>query len=184
MRVAKHLAIMFLFVGFLISCVTSDGVSMFEMPNFYLKPPSNRFRIYGVGEAKMSTAAMSRTVAIARARDDVARQVRISVRNAITDYAQESGEERDATTVRFAEAVSRQTADVALTMVKTEKLVPTRNGTFYALVSYPVKNMMADAKVVFERNRAAAFAEFRADQALDRLTGELRSNPTEPGVDR
>ena len=177
MRVVKHLAVILLFVGFLISCVTF-------VPNFYLKPPSSRFRIYGVGEAKMETAAMSRSVALSRARDDVARQVRISVRNAITDYAQESGEERNARTVRFAEMVSRQTAEAVLSMVKTEKLVPTRSGTFYALVSYPVRNMKGDAEIVFTRNRATAFAEFKPDQALAMLIDELRNNPQKPGVDR
>ena len=61
------------------------------LPEWYLNPPIAEDAIYGVGSAKMSSLDMSRTMAISRARDDVARQMEVLVKSAILDYAQEAG---------------------------------------------------------------------------------------------
>ena len=180
MRVMRLVVICIVFPGFLVSCVTPGGVSALELPGFYLNPPSSPFKLYGVGEAKMATDAMSRTVAITRARDDIARQVGVSVKNAITDYAVEAGEADNTKTVGFAEVVSQQTANVSLSMVKTEKIAFASNGTFYALVSYPVRNIVKDAEMVMDTNKQEAFPEFSLDRAMSTLKNELRINPPRP----
>jgi hypothetical protein len=152
------------------SCATSGRI-----PGFYLAPPKSKDAFYGVGTAKMSSLDLSRTTALARARDDVARQVQVSVKNALTDYAQQAGEGDNQQTVQFVETVSRQIVEVTLTGCRTERVEVSDDGAVYALVSYPVENLMEAARARFSRNEAAAFAEFKADEALRMLNDEVRS---------
>ena len=53
-----------------------------------------------------------------------------------------------------------------------------KDGTIYALVEYRLSNFREDASEVFKRNEEAAFSEFKAAQALDKLNYELSNNPT------
>ncbi len=163
------------------SCATtSPKVDKSQIPRFYLNPPTSKESLYGVGEAKMSSLDLSRTTALARARDDVARQVQVSVKNALTDYAQEAGEGGNQQTLQFVETVSRQMVDVTLSGCRTDKVEATDDGTVYALVSYGIQNVMDAAKTQFSRNEAAAFAEFKADEAVRRLNDEIQKNPPRP----
>jgi LPP20 lipoprotein len=156
------------------SCASSRGIDKSEIPGFYLAPPVARDTLYGVGQAKASTLDLSRTTAIARARDDVARQVQVSVKNALTDYAQQAGEGDNQQTLNFVETVSRQIVDVTLSGCHPEKIEVADSGTVYALVSYPVANLLDAARTQFRRNEASAFAEFKADEAVDRLDQEIQ----------
>ena len=151
--------------------------AMADVPSFFLMPPTAEDAFYGVGVAKMSSLDMSRTMALARARDDLARQVDLQVKNAITDYAQEAGVD-DTQTLRFIETVSRQIADTKLQGARPKEMYAAGDGTIYALVEYRMDNFTADASEVFQRNEEAAFSEFKAAQALERLEFELRQNPT------
>lgn len=166
----------------IVSCATGPGVNKREIPSFYLNPPTSKDYIYGVGEAHLSTLSLSRTTALSRARDDVARQVQVAVRNAITDYAQQAGEGDNQQTIQFVETVSRQIVNVTLSGVRTEKIEPASDGTVYALVSYPVANLQEVASREFSRNEATAFAEFKANEALKRLDAELEDNPPKAGA--
>jgi len=166
----------------LVSCASTPNVNKKEIPAFYLNPPRAADTIYGVGEAKMSTLTLSRTTALSRARDDVARQVQVAVKNAITDYAQQAGEGKNQQAIQFVETISRQVADVTLSGVRTEKIDAGSDGTVYALVSYPTANLMQAAQIEFQRNDAAAFSEFKADQALKQLDSELKNNPPKAGA--
>ncbi len=53
-----------------------------------------------------------------------------------------------------------------------------KDGTIYALVEYKISNFREDAAEVFKRNEEAAFSEFKAAQALEKLNFELKNNPT------
>ena len=150
---------------------------MADVPQFFLMPPTAEDAFYGVGVAKMSSLDMSRTMAISRARDDIARQVSLQVKNAITDYAQEAGVD-STQSVKFVETVSRQIADTKLQGAKPKEMYAAKDMTIYALVEYRIDNFKADAADVFKRNEEAAFSEFKAAQALDFLNSELSSNPT------
>jgi hypothetical protein len=162
------------------SCTSSPGFSREDIPDFYLSPPMSKDFIYGVGEARMSTLSLSRTAALSRARDDIARQVQVLVKSAVSDYAQQAGEGSNQQALQFVETVSRQIASVTLSGTRTERMEPSRDGTVYALVSYPLSNMRDAARTEFTRNEGAAFAEFKADEALDRLDQEIRRNPPRP----
>lgn len=180
MKSYKVTLLVVLVVVAVVGCA-SRGVDTSQIPDFYLNPPVAEDAIYGVGDAKMSTLSMSRTMAFSRARDDVARQVEVAVKNAITDYAQEAGEGENTQAVQFAETVSRQIVDVTLRGVKQVQTSVARDGTVYALVEYPMSALLEEAEAAFERNQAAAFAEFKAAQALEQLNYELENNPPRAG---
>ena len=181
MRSIKVTLIITLAVMAVVGCASSGRVNLDDIPDFYLNPPVAEDAIYGVGDAKMSTLSMSRTMAFSRARDDVARQVEVAVKNAITDYAQEAGEGDNKQAIQFAETVSRQIVDVTLRGVKQSQTSVTKDGRVYALVEYPMSSLLAEAEATFERNQAAAFAEFKAQQALEKLNYELQTNPPRAG---
>ena len=175
------------FIGLLIvagllmfGCATG-GVDTSDIPDFYLNPPAAEDAIYGVGDAKMSTLSLSRTMALSRARDDIARQVEVLVKNAITDYAQEAGEGDNKQTIEFIETVSRQLVEVTLKGLKTKEVAVGKDGTVYALVEYPINTLLDAANETFARNEASAFAEFKADQALQKMNSELQNNPPQAG---
>jgi len=148
-----------------------------NIPVFFLTPPVSDQKIYGVGSANERYLSLSRTLALARARDDVARQVDLQVRNAITDYIQVAGTD-DVQVIRFVETISRQVADVSLRGAIPTEVFRAEDGTIYALVEYDINNVTREAQNVFRRSEEAAFAEFKAAQALERLNFELRNNPT------
>lgn len=157
---------------------TQPGIDKRSIPAFYLTPPTSKDTLYGVGSAKMATLDLSRSTALARARSDVAGQVDVSVKNALTDYAQQAGEGDNAQALQFVESVSRQIADVTLRGCRTDKVEVADDGSVYALVSYKIQNLLDTARTRFSRNEAAAFAEFKADEALRRLNSEIQSRPS------
>lgn len=149
-----------------------------DVPDFYLNPPQAGDKIFGVGVAKTQRLDLSKKLAVSRARDDIAFQIEAQVQSSISDYAQEGGEGTNSQLITFIETVSRQIADTTLAGTTTEKMSNSKDGTIYALVSFPKANILKAANDVFVRNEDAAFAEFKAREALDRLDAQLKDNPT------
>ncbi len=163
------------------SCeTTGNRVDKSKIPDFYLTPPTSRDILYGVGYAKMSSMDLSRTTAVARARADVAGQVQASIKTALTDYAQQAGEGENSQALQFVETVSRQIVDVTLAGCRTDKVEVKDDGTVYALVSYPIANLMDTAGTQFRRNEASSFAGFKAEEAVNRLNEEIHSKSRKP----
>lgn len=152
-----------------------------DVPDFYLNPPMADDAIYGVGSAKMSKMDTSRKMAIARAREDIAFQMNASIKAAITDYAQEAGVDGGNQVISFVETISKQVTQTTLNGAKTEQVYAGKDGTIYALVSYPLNAFKEEVSKEFVRNEDAAFAEFKAAQALEKLESELSSNPPKSG---
>jgi len=152
-----------------------------DVPDFYLNPPIADDAIYGVGSAKMAKMDTSRKMAVARAREDIAFQMNASIKAAITDYAQEAGVDGGNQVISFVETVSKQVTQTTLSGAKTEQVFAGKDGTIYALVSYPLNSFKEEVKKEFVRNEDAAFAEFKAAQALEKLESELSSNPPKSG---
>ena len=164
-------------------CV-SGRIDVDDIPKFYLDPPVAKDSIFGVGDAQMSTLSMSKTMAISRAHDDVARQIEVSIRSAVTDYAQEAGEGNNNQAIQFAETVSRQIIEVTLRGVRQIESHIGRRGRFYVLIEYPLDELLAEAEAAFERNQAAAFSEFKAGRAIEHLNEEFENNPPRAGDNR
>ena len=180
----RSLGIIVAAVVLITGCATRPSYNTRGIPAFYLNPPVSKDAIYGVGDAKMSSLSMSRTTALTRARDDVARQIEVLVKNAITDYAQEAGQGTNQQAVEFTEIVSRQLVDITLRGLVTKEVVVARDGRVFAMVEYPTDSLMAAANQTFVRNEAAAFAEFKAEVAVQKLNQELTANPSQAGGDR
>ena len=153
-----------------------------DLPDWFMMPPVAEDAIYGLGMAKMSSDSLSRDTAIARARKDIAFQVSTRVQASMSDYAQESGVDGNTQVINFVESVSKQVADVELRNAVTEQVYPAVDGTWYAMVSYPKSNITDEVEQIFSRNEDAAFAEFKADEALRRLEADLEANPLQSSV--
>lgn len=152
-----------------------------DVPSFFLNPPISKDVFYGVGTAKMKKLNAAKKAATARARDDIAFQISAQIQSSISDYYQESGAEEDSQAISFYESVSRQITDTVLQGTTPEKFESGKDGTIYALVSYPKENLLKEAEKAFVRNEDAAFAEFKAQEALKRLDAQISDKPTTAG---
>jgi hypothetical protein len=161
------------------SCASQQGAP--GAPGFYLNPPTAEDVIYGVGSAKMSTLDTSRRVALSRAREDIAFQMNAAIQAMISDYAQEAGVDGSNQVVSFVERVSRQVTETTLTNTRNEEVAQGPDGTIYALVSYPTSEFVSAAGEAFQRDEEAAFAEFKADEAMRRLDQQMQDEPTQAG---
>jgi hypothetical protein len=150
-------------------------------PDWYLNPPVADDAIYGVGSAKMSRLDTSRKMAVSRAREDIAFQMNATIEAAIIDYAQEAGVDDNNQVVNFVENISRQVTETTLRGAQTDQVAQGPDGTIYALVSYPRDGFIGAADEAFKRNEDAAFAEFKAEQALEYLDSQVNDNPTRAG---
>lgn len=153
-----------------------------ELPDWYLNPPIPEDGYVGVGSARMSSLDSSRRMAVARAREDLAFQINAVVQSAITDYAQEAGVDDNTQVVSFVETVSRQLTDTKLSGARPVNVDQSSDGTVYAMVQLSQNEILNGAEEAFQRNEDAAFAEFKAQQALDRLQSEMQSTPSTPGA--
>lgn len=161
---------------------TPEPESRSGLPSFYLNPPQAEDAIYGVGSAKMASLDNSRRIAVARAREDIAFQMNAAIQASITDYAQEAGMDgNDPQVIQFVETVSRQITDTTLEGATTDQVEQGDDGTIFALVSYSRSGFQDAAADAFARNEDAAFAEFQARQATDRLDAQLENSPPSAG---
>lgn len=153
-----------------------------NLPDFVLNPPVATDAIYGVGYAQQSTLPLSIKVAEANARADIANQIEAQIKSAVTSYAQESGVGNDTQVIEFAETITRQVTDTTLSGAITKQRAPMEDGGVWILMVYSKESLLGsfeEAAESFERNEGAAFAEFKAAQALEKLEYETSNNPTQ-----
>jgi len=148
------------------------------LPDFVLNPPIADDVIYGVGYGHQSKPSMSKTVAETNARADIARQIETTIQASVTDYAQEAGVDDNTQVISFVETITREITDTKLAGAKTVKIEQDDEGGFWVLMQLDKAQMVLAAEKAFERNEDAAFAEFKADQALAKLDYQLENNPT------
>jgi len=148
-----------------------------DYPDFFLNPPAPEDQFVGLGMAKLQDENLSRTAALARARADIATQVSVSVETMLTDYAQESGADNNVQTLSFVERISKEVASIELRESVTKSNYPAKDGTWFVMVYYPKAALLEQVGDIFARNEDAAFAEFKAQQALERLNAEVENNP-------
>jgi hypothetical protein len=87
----------------------------------------------------------------------------------------ESGEGKNVQVLSFAESISKQVADQTVVGVERDDLWVDAEGGVYVLCSFPKANVGKTFEQVsgnFVRNEAAAFAEFKAKEALSFLDKE------------
>ncbi len=157
------------------SC-SSEKVS--GVPDFVLNPPVADDVIYGVGYGNQSKLSLSKTVAETNARADIARQIETTIQASVTDYAQEAGVDDNTQVISFVESVTREITDTKLSGAKPVKFEQDDDGGIWVLMQLDKSELKAAAEEAFVRNEDAAFAEFKAAQALEKLDYQLKNNPT------
>lgn len=151
--------------------------SKLDVPDWLLNPPVYEDQIVGIGIAKLSNLNMSRTTATMRARADIAYQMSSRVESMLTDYFQESGSGDETQALTFVESISKQITEYELKMAKSADFYLAEDGTVYQMVLYPKGDLLSEVNNLFERNETAAFAEFKADEALRRLEANIDDEP-------
>lgn len=151
------------------------------LPMFVVEPPLAEDALYGVGFAKFKDQSRSLEVAKSRGRNDVARQIEVQVQGALTDYFQEAGADDNSQSLQFIESVSREIVDQKLQGARTKEVAVMDDGGIWVLIEYSLTKFKADFEEVvdkFTRNEDAAFAEFKAQEALKFLDKQLSDSPT------
>lgn len=152
-----------------------------NLPDFVLNPPMATDAIYGVGYAKLSNQALAINAAKANARADIAAQIEAQIQSSLVSYAQEAGVDDNTQVINFTESITRQITDTTLQGAATKQMQPMEDGGVWVLMEYSKEGFLQSFEEVakeFERNEDAAFAEFKAAQALEKLDAQLANNPT------
>lgn len=152
-----------------------------NLPDYVLNPPLATDAIYGVGYAKQSSLPLAIKVAEANARADIAAQLEATIQAAVISYAQEAGVDDNTQVISFAESITRQITDTTLSGAMTKNRTPMDDGGVWVLMVYGKDSLIESFEEVaeeFERNEDAAFAEFKAAQALEKLDYQLANNPS------
>ena len=172
---------------FAVSCASAPDPKVVEpqksnLPDFVLNPPMATDAIYGVGYAKQSTFALSLKVAETNARADIAAQIETTIQAAITAYTQEAGVDDNTQVINFVESVTRQITDTTLSGATPQQRAPMDDGGVWVLMVYNKNALVESFEEIaeeFERSEDAAFAEFKAASALEKLDYQLANNPTQ-----
>lgn len=152
-----------------------------NIPDFVLNPPIAEDAFYGVGYGKKADLSRSLAAAKNSARVDISMQVEVQIQAAITDYYQEAGAEDNSQMIHFYESVSRSITDTKLAGSRVKKQQPMSDGGVWVLIEYSLNQFrddFVDAVDEFTRNDDAAFAEFKAEEALRFLDEKLNNSPT------
>jgi len=128
--------------------------------------------LWGIGVAKQSSPTMSMTTAEARARVAVARQLNTKVQAMFTDYNLDAGNVNAQANASLQEDVSRQITNMDVSGAQPVKKWQAPDGTWWFLVELKKSDAKAAVASIL-RNEEAAFAQFKAQQALDMLDAQL-----------
>ena len=164
-------------LGLIVSCSSAPASAPAptnKLPDWVLAPPVADDAYYGVGSYKSANLSTARTAATANARAEIAAQVEVKVDSAVKQYAQEAGVDGNKQVVEFLETVTKQVASATLNGSKVVETYRDDDGTVYVMVMYE-KSALKEAakKELFSRNEDAAFAEFKADEAMKFLDQEI-----------
>jgi len=128
--------------------------------------------IWGIGTAKQSSPSMSMTTAEARARVAIARQLQTRVQAMFTDYNLDAGNVNAQANSSLQEDVSRQITNMDVSGARPIKRWEAPDGTWWFLVEFK-KSDARNTVASILGNQEAAFAQFKAQQALDMLDTQL-----------
>ena len=138
--------------------------------------------LWGIGIAKMADPAMGMMTAEERGRVAIARQLNSKVQAMFTDYNLAAGSAGNQATASMQESVSRSVTNMDVSGARPIKREQMPDGTWW----YLVEMKKADAKSQVANilgNQEAAFAQFKAQQALDMLDAQLSKQESPARVD-
>ncbi|GHV01747.1 hypothetical protein FACS189485_00670 [Spirochaetia bacterium] len=128
--------------------------------------------LWGIGTAKQSSESMSMTTAEARGRVALARQLNNKVQAMFTDYNLDAGVAGSQANASLQEDVSRSITNIDLSGARPIKRWKAPDGTYWYLVEFKKSDAKAAVAGILG-NQEAAFAQFKAKQALDLLDAQL-----------
>jgi hypothetical protein len=129
----------------------------------------------GIGRAAQTETA-KRGTATADALAQLSRWKEAKVGSALKDYVQEAGTVGNTQALQDFEQAVVARAVANTSGLKEEESWVDQNGIYHILYSYPNADLSNDFKSTansFVRNQAAAFAEFKADEAFRMLEAEM-----------
>jgi hypothetical protein len=156
------------------SIIGAEGV---PRPDWMNRTPKSDDIYYVVGDGRDGpNATVKQGTARADALAKLAQWKSAVVADTMKNYVDESGVPGNTQTlIRFEQAtVTRSTANVA-GFDEVEKWVD-QNGIYHILYEYPKSGLVNDFKSTvseFQRNEAAAFAEFKSNEAFKYLEAQL-----------
>jgi hypothetical protein len=132
---------------------------------------------YETGYAKLSNKANSIQRANADAKEKISQWISTTVQSVVVNYTSDFGSGDDRQSFEAFESISRQIANNSLVGVTQEGLWVDQDNGIWVLVSIPIENTLKAfeaAEESFKVNEAAAYAEFKMDEALKMLEDSLK----------
>ena len=131
---------------------------------------------YETGYARLSNKANSMKRANADAKEKISQWINTTVQSVVVNYTSDfgSGDERQA--LEAYESISRQVSETSLMGVTQESVWVDQEGGVWVLLSMPKENTLKAFEVAsksFEQNDAAAYAQFKMNEALKMLESTL-----------
>jgi len=166
---------------FVIGCASKPAPAPVTTPPWLNDMPPEDV-IWGIGIARQASAQMSMTTAEARGRVAVARLLDTKIQAMFIDYTQNAGPEGGQASTSLQQNVSRDVTNVNLSGARPVQRWQAPDGTWWYLVEYK-KSDAKNAVASILNNQEAAFAEFKAQQALDMLDKQLAINEKPVRVD-
>lgn len=148
-----------------------------DAPKWVLMPEMEG-GLSAVGSAKMSKAGIqfTRTSALANARDELARQMSVKVKNLVKNFTQSTGIGDDETVEKVTSTVSKQVAKQVLSGSKQKDMWISPSNELFVLV---ILDPAAAAEAVKQsvetsyKNEKALWQQFQAKKAHDELESEV-----------
>ena len=131
-----------------------------------------------VGSAKISKAGMNftRTEAMAYARDELARQLGVKVKNMVKNFSQTTGIGDDETVDKVSSQVSTQVTKETISGSRQKDMWISPSKDLYVLVfvdSETLKTAVKNSVQTSMKNEAALWQQFQAKKAYDDLEKEI-----------
>ena len=138
--------------------------------------------IWGIGIARQSSPSMSMTTAEARARVAIARQLNTKVQAMFTDYNLDAGNVNNQANTSLQEDVSRSITNMDVSGARPIQRWQAPDGTWWYLLEMNKSDARGQIASILG-NQEAAFAQFKAQQALEMLDHQLSLNEAPVRVD-
>jgi len=162
-------------------CKSSPSSQVTPRPNqpAWMYEPMPEDVYWGIGYAKLTNDYLAMETASTRASREIARNISQLAQGLLTDFASEAGLVNDPISIMHIESIGRNLVNAPLSgaRINMRQLMP--DGTWYIRVAVPkseIKNIIISAY----DNEASRFAEWKKEEALEKLDSMLVSQKITP----
>lgn len=148
------------------------------LPDWVLSPPTSDDKIYAVGIAQKKNLQLAMTAAQNRARDELARSIRVKVSSLVTDFMEETTTGKKSQITEFSQSVSKSVTSLFLQNSIVEESTrddSTDPSTFFVLMSLPMSEMDNALNSALRENEEG-FNILDSEASLEDLANEIRTN--------